>query len=132
TRILPIFYEIEMTLELRRVKVEGHSLLSDLAMGEKVTVVGIVKLCSPPRRSKGPDWTRSIQITDPSLNGKITVIIFRAQHTDLPEADIGSIFLGTGLRVNYFMNSPQLIAHKFESKCTILNDADFKILAIHH
>ncbi|KAF0359584.1 telomere-binding alpha subunit central domain protein [Gigaspora margarita] len=115
-----------MTLELKRVKVEGYSLLSDLAMGERVTVVGIVKLCSPLRRSKGPDWTRSIQITDPSVNGKITVIIFRAQHTDLPEADIGSIFLGTGLRVNYFMNSPQLIAYKLESTCTILNDDDFR------
>ncbi|CAG8535008.1 1197_t:CDS:10 [Dentiscutata erythropus] len=111
-----------MTLELKRVKVEGHSFLSDLVLGERVAVTGVVLSYSPPRKTKGPDWSCSLQITDPSLNGKVTVIIFRAQYTELPEANIGNIFFGTGLRVAYYMDSPQLIAYKFESTCSVIND----------
>ncbi|CAG8625813.1 1089_t:CDS:2 [Cetraspora pellucida] len=114
-----------MTLESRRVPVEGHSLLSNLVLGTRVNVIGVVKSYSPPRRCRGTDWLCSFQITDPSLNGKVTVIMFRAQYTEIPEASIGSIFVGTGLKVNHYMNSPQLIAYKLESTCTIIND-DFK------
>ncbi|CAG8552184.1 10048_t:CDS:2, partial [Scutellospora calospora] len=63
---------------------------------------------------------------DPSLTGKVTVIMFRAQHTELPEANIGSIFVGTGLRVSHYMNAPQLIAYKVESTCTIMKDINFR------
>ncbi|CAG8474341.1 6001_t:CDS:2 [Scutellospora calospora] len=57
-----------------RVPVKGYNLLltlSNLVLGTRVDIIRVIKSFSPPRKCKG---------------------------TELPEANIGSIFVGTGLR----------------------------------
>nr|AGG22603.1 protection of telomere 1-like protein [Schmidtea mediterranea] len=84
--------------------------LTDVKVGEFSNVMGIIKYCSDPKKTKGKDYQMTVSITDASVGyeGKIVCNLFNAKPENLPRiTGRGDVIIMHKLKISKFRNNIQ-------------------------